>query len=1431
MHKFVLFSMMFSLSAGVAGARESFELRDGDRIALVGDTLIEREQESGWLETEMAADFADRHFIVRNLGWSADTPAGASRASFDFADPQKGFDLLAGEIAQVKPTVVILGYGMASSFAGEAGLAQFKSEFNRLIDKVQAGASNQVRFVVISPLRHQALPPPLPDPAGHNAQLALYTETLREIAVARGIPFVDLFDWKPSLRARDLTDNGIHLTPAGYRCMAAEVGRQLGWPSRLGKTSKNITGALRQEIIRKNQLFFDRWRPQNETYLFGFRKQEQGQNAHEIPEFDPLVMTADESIAHFQDLLHAGAKSPPRVTPNQPAATRALVPLPLPDFTVAPGFEVNLWAEDPLLAKPIQMNFDPQGRLWVASSSVYPQISPGQTADDKIVVLEDTKGWGRADKATVFADGLFIPQGVEPGDGGCYVGQSTELLHFTGAVGRGKASQRRVVLSGFGTEDSHHMVHTLAWGPDGMLYFNQSIYIHSHIETPHGVVRLNSGGVFHLRPSTMQLDIYLRGFWNPWGDQFDSFGQSFITDGAGTLGINWGIAGATYAAYVDMRRELPSISPGPYPKFCGLEIVASQQFPDDWQGDFLTADFRAHRVVRFSVTDDGAGYVTKEMPDVLTSTNVTFRPVDLKFGPDGALYVADWSNPIINHGEVDFRDPRRDHEHGRIWRITAKGRPLLLQRNLARLSTGKLFDELLSPNLYEAQQARRVLTERGKNITGALQKWIARQNYPKAWLEALWIYQSIGARNDALLDKVLQAPDGRIRAAAVRVLNYWPRTTVASAGPDKGLPVPSDCYERALADPFPRVRLEAVRAVGSIPSVRSAELALDVLERPMDPFLDYALWLTVNDLAKPWLEGLRSGAWNIAGRQKQTEFALNAIKPELVGSALNDILKIQPLTRNGKGPWIELIGRAGLPEDVDLLYQKMLEDGFDTVAAARAGAALNEAAVSRGVKPKSGLEKIVKFFGAPDQQIRIEAVHLAGNWRGSASLVAQLAALAGAAETPPPVREAAFASLKKIGGQETIRALQPLTATNETPKIRQSAVLTLAALDVSNCGPNAVSVLSGLTNEEAALPVWRDLLGITGSDPVLAAALPRSGFPTAIGKAGMRAVRESGRSEPELLVALTRAAGLQGAEAALTPAEVKKLGETVLNSGDAARGERIFRRPQQSCLSCHAIGGAGGKVGPDLTPIGASSPVDYLIDSVLYPNKDIKDGYQSYVIETTDGEELSGIPVRENERELVLRNAADQQVTVLKKQIKSKKAGGSLMPSGLVDNLTGQEQLDLYRFLSALGKPPFDASKGNVARLWETSPDPAQSADEQKLLDSALTGEPWHRLTSLVNGRMLGDDLENAALSGKRSTNSTILAGTRFRSVKSGPVRFDLSAPAGTPAWIDGKPVHSDKFILTDLPAGVHTIIVKLEGKGIPDAIRLQSDDGTFLGN
>ncbi|MBO0699724.1 MAG: HEAT repeat domain-containing protein, partial [Zavarzinella sp.] len=558
------------------------------------------------------------------------------------------------------------------------------------------------------------------------------------------------------------------------------------------------------------------------------------------------------------------------------AQADAKVPDPDPElerksFIVADGFEVNLFAADPLLAKPIQMNFDPQGRLWVASSEVYPQIKPGQIANDKVIILEDTNGDGKADKTTVFADGLLIPTGVEPGDGGAYVANSTELVHLSASKPGEKPDRKRIVLSGFGTEDTHHIIHTFRWGPDGCLYFNQSIYIHSHIETPHGVSHLNGGGIWRFRPETMGMDVLVRGFVNPWGHDFDRWGQSLITDGAYGEGVNHGVPGAYFVTAVGGTRLLSGLNPGS-PKHCGLEIVSGRHLPDDWQGNVITNDFRGHRVCRFKLSEDGSTFASREMTEVIKTNHPAFRPIDVKMGPDGAIYIADWYNPIIQHGEVDFRDPRRDHVHGRIWRVTAKGRPLVKKPDLVGAKTPELLDRLKDPEDWTRQQAKRVLKERGaKKVLPALEAWVKGLDakdpgYEHDLLEALWTFESLDVVEPKLLDTLLNAKDYRARAAAVRVLSHW----------HARVPNAIDLLSARAVDDAPRVRMEAVRALAATGSPAAVAPAFAAMDKPVDRTMDYALWLTARDLETVWMAEFRAGKLTFGGDAKKLAFALAA---------------------------------------------------------------------------------------------------------------------------------------------------------------------------------------------------------------------------------------------------------------------------------------------------------------------------------------------------------------------------------------------------------------------------------------------------------------------------------------------------------------------------------------------------------------------------
>jgi putative heme-binding domain-containing protein len=1396
---------------GAADSAAPFELKSGDRVVFLGDTLIEQEQRHGWVELMLTARFPDRDITFRNLGWSADTPAGDARFGLSLLQAgrepaDEGWKNLVKQIEDAKPTVVVLGYGMANSFDGEAGLAQFRADYSRLLDTLAAKAPG-ARIVMLSPLWHENRGAPWPDPAAHNAKLELYSAAVRDLATTRAARYVPLFQlsMKRSL-TEPLTHNGIHPTGAGYRAIAELAEDTLFGSPGPWRTSAHVE-PLRQSILTKNEWFFHRSRPANMAYIFGFRKREQGKNATEVFQFDDFIATEEKRIAQLRALRPAAVPPVPLRTGN---LVSKFTPQPHPQFQTAEGVEVTLWAENPLLNKPIQMNFDARGRLWVASSELYPQIEPGQAATDKIIVLEDTTGAGRADKATVFADGLLIPTGLEVGDGGVYVAQSTELLHLADTDGDGKADRRRTVLSGFGTEDTHHNLHTLRWGPDGRLYFNQSVYTRTDTETPHGVVRLKAGGIFRFDPRDHRMEILFRGLINGWGHQFDAHGQSFMTDGAGFQGINWGIPGATYRTLAPARRELQSVSPGNYPKFCGLEIVRSSHFPADWQGDAITADFRAHRIVRFKFTDQGSGYVTQEMPDIMRTVSDTFRPIDVRLGPDGALYIADWSNPIIQHGEVDFRDTRRDKAHGRIWRVTMKGKPALVKKDLTAQPTAALLGLLVSPNGYDQEQARRVLVERGAAaVLPELDRWTAGLTTEPAKLRALWLYQAFDKVPAPLLDGLLGAADASVRAAAVAVL---------PAGREIGQ------LEQLVADANPRVRLAAVRALGSRGTARAAELALGVLARPMDPFLDYALWLTVNELSAPWLAAVKSGAWKPEGREAQLEFALKAVEPAQASDLLGRLLASRGLPRDGSGPWIELIGAAGGAPELRLLLDQILAGTLGGDVAVRGLAALDAAARLRSAKPAGELGGLGTLLSAPAEKLRLAAVALAGTWKLSAT-VPTLAATAGRAGTTPAERKAALNALREIGGAAAAAELKKLAAPASAPALRAEAALALAALDLRAGLPEVIAVLQATADETEAQGIWRALLTVRGATARLAAELPEMKLSPAAARAGLRPARE-GTQHQALVPVLLKAAGLTFSDTQLTSAQLQALAQEALAKGDARRGEHIYRRTELACVACHAIGGAGGRIGPDLTSIGASAPADYLVEALLYPNAKIKEGYHSALIATKDGRELSGMIAKETATEILLRDAAGQEVSVPVQSIARRTGTGSLMPAGLIDGLVPEERLDLIKFLAQLGKPgEFDASRGGVARAWRLYLvlSSNQHLGVERVVQGDFTLADWVPTFSLASGALP----KEAGQAVFRGNNRGLFAATQFESAKGGTATFTLAGGVQG-IWVNGQQAKPGAEFRVAVKPGVNTIVLQLHETKIED-ITLRSGDVSFL--
>jgi putative heme-binding domain-containing protein len=1123
----------------------------------------------------------------------------------------------------------------------------------------------------------------------------------------------------------------------------------------------------------------------------------------------------------------------------------AVVPDPDPEierrtFIVDPRFEVNLFAADPLLAKPIQMNWDAAGRLWVVSSEVYPQIKPGQKANDKIIILEDTKGVGRADKATVFADGLLIPTGLEPGDGGVYVANSTDLVHLSDTDGDGKADRRRIVLSGFGTEDTHHMLHTLRWGPDGMLYMNQSIYIHSHIETPQGPRRLNAGGIWRFDPRTMKLDVFARGWVNPWGHAFDKYGNSFVTDGAGTEGINYVIPGGYYVTAADAKRVFPGLNPGS-PKYCGLEVTSGRHLPDDWQGNLLTNDFRGHRVCRFVLKDDGAGFAAIEQPELIKSNHPAFRPIDVKMGPDGAIYIADWYNPIIQHGEVDFRDPRRDVTHGRIWRVTAKGRPLVPRPKLVNATTAELLEALKAPEDWTRHFAKRVFMERGKDeITKILKEPRDDRNLDLRTIEIflLELFQLGLAIRPQLTDE--EYLELRTKQDTALYIAQFAFSREPNLRPVyfRFLRVIAEnrCFTDEEFKPYwdyaktssLKVKLEAVRFLGQTRNAQAVVAALQVLDQPTDRFLDYALWLTVRELESVWLPAFREGKLKFDD-PKALLFAVQASgSPQLVEPLLK-LLQEGNLPADVADALWTTIAQLGGPEELKLVWYQSLDQALSPEQRLKRLQALLFAAKTRNLKPAGELTHLTHLLNSTDAKTVQIALRLAGAWKQTY----QLPTILRYTEQPgdiPATRLAAVEGLAALGGTEIPYHLELIAKHNSELMVRHAALQELCRLDVKY---GAAVLMDPNVPVPPLTQVLPALLTQKGGPEALTAVLSKRVLPPDVARVGQRLARSTGKPHQPLIDAFAKAGNLTTAKWTATPELVKELVTLAKSQGDPARGEAVYRRKELNCLKCHAIGGSGGQVGPDLTSLGASAQPDYLVEALLDPNKTIKENYHTTVVSTHAGKILTGVKQLENNQELVLRDAEDQEVHIAIKDIDERSQGKSLMPEGLVDGLTKAELADLVRFLSELGKVgPYAVGTARVARTWQVlaPTKPAFDAVHRDSIAAVVMKKDllWSSEYTTVSGVLPLDVMADIYVRKGQFAGvetQTGFARTTLEVGTGGEVCLVMNDSKGINAWVGQTPVEVARELKIKLAPGKHQLTFAVDKKGRSEGLRVELRD------
>ncbi|MEZ5326444.1 MAG: HEAT repeat domain-containing protein [Verrucomicrobiales bacterium] len=715
------------------------------------------------------------------------------------------------------------------------------------------------QVILLSPTANEDIPG-TPAATLNNSRLKAYTDAMRDVANASHIGFVDLFTPTLPLMAAansQLTINGVHLTSEGYKQIAGLI-----FSATFDRPTPAVPESLRSVLIDKNRQYFRRYRPLNTFYYTGGRNKQYG-----YLDFLPAmrnfeIMTANREQRAWEIVQSQSAESgsrpiddsnvpPLEAVAESRGANEWLTPAnELKAFRIDPRFEVNLFAAEesfPEIACPIQMRWDARGRLWVACSTTYPHIYPGNEPNDKIVILEDTDWDGVADKSTVWADDLHIPLSFELYGDGIFVSEEPHLSWIRDTDGDGKADFRQHVMTGFGTEDSHHALHDIVWTPDGDLLFRESIFHNSQVETPYGPVRAKNSSWFQFHPSSRRLTAF-GGYpnTNPWGVTFDDWGNHVASHPI--------FASAFHATNPPYPKQHPAAAGLPaYSGVCGHEFVDFPMWPEELQGGFIKVRYKpTNRVEIHKWVEHDDHFEEEYQSDLIFSENLSFIPVDLRYGPRGAMYVCDWYNPVKGHAQYALRDPRRDRESGRIWRITPKGATLQNPPQIADAPIAELLQNLKRPEYRYRYWTKRELRDRdNKEVAAALDAWVARlpADDPRLThhqLEALWVYRMIGADRPERLEELLKSTNPHARAAATRQLRHWHALFT-----DDGIAH----LTNSARDPNGMVRMEAAISASYIGTRNALDAILPLLEDDtMGDHLRYAVICSLGseNLSRHW---------------------------------------------------------------------------------------------------------------------------------------------------------------------------------------------------------------------------------------------------------------------------------------------------------------------------------------------------------------------------------------------------------------------------------------------------------------------------------------------------------------------------------------------------------------------------------------------------
>ncbi len=886
---FVLYGLWMGLQPfNVVAQNEKLVLKPNDRIAIIGNTLADRMQHDGWLEHNLQIRFPDLKLSVRNLGFSADTIDVRLRSS--------GFGTPDEHLQRIGADVVFMMFGFNESFDGADGVEQFKAKYDAEVKRMltkQYNGDSAPRLVLISPIAQEKLEnPDLTDGSVNNANLEQYTKAIKAVAADNKLPFVDVFSSTAAAYSaldQPLTINGIHLNSTGNQFVANNICLQLFGEKTIGERA-----AVRNAILQKNFNWFEYYRATDGYSIFGGRgdlKFVDGQTNREVMtrELEILIQMTDNRDPVIWAAVENRVVEPDdsKLLPFIPVVTNKPGNGPegqhkfltgedaIKKMRVLEGFAVNLFASEemfPEFVNPAQMAFDTKGRLWVAVWPSYPHWKPKDEMNDKLLILEDTDGDGRADVCKVFADKLHNPTGFEFYNGGVLIAQAPDIMFLKDTNGDDIVDVRQRILHGIDSADTHHTSNSFVMGQDGAFYFQEGVFHHTQIETPYGPLRNVNAGSYRFEPRTFRVDAYTPfGYANPHGHVFDRWGRDIIHDGTSSNPYD--------AAITSGHLEHPNKHPGaplvysPRTRPCpATEIVSGEHFPIEMNDELLVENVIGDLgILRYKITDKGSSIEGTEQPALLLSDDPNFRPVDLEFAPDGSLYLIDWQNPIIGHMQHNLRDPSRDRVHGRAYRITHKGSPLQSPAPASELSTPALIERICTATHRERYRARIELTSRPDNeVMAAVIARLPRCQDDSERMELLWLHQQANQVNESLLDQMLSSKEDWIRAAATRVVTYQ-CDRISTTG---------EKLAKMASDPSSRVRLMAARGASFLESGSSAmHILSNAYSQPRDNYLDYVIRESLRAVNPSWKKDIGTATWPTQLSEASLAFVFDQLTP------------------------------------------------------------------------------------------------------------------------------------------------------------------------------------------------------------------------------------------------------------------------------------------------------------------------------------------------------------------------------------------------------------------------------------------------------------------------------------------------------------------------------------------------------------------------